>query len=87
MSSLAITSVQDLRRITEAIDQLRGRSVEDVNIRSDCRQLRIKLDDGRSILVSVSMDEDGVPRLDVDVLHAPEKGSRAQLEVRFETGT
>jgi hypothetical protein len=86
MRSLAITSVQDLRRITEAIDQLRGRSVDDVNIRSDCRQLRLKLDDGRSILVSVSMDEDGVPRLDVDVLHAPEKSSRAQLEVRFETG-
>ncbi len=86
MRSLAITSVQDLRRITEAIDQLRGRSVEDVNIRSDCRQLRIKLDDGRSLLVSLVTDEDGVPRLDVDVLHAPEKASRAQLEVRFETG-
>ncbi len=87
MRSLAITSVQDLRRITEAIDQLRGRSVDDVNIRSDCRQLRIKLVDGGSLLVSVLMDEDGVPRLDVDVLHAPEKKSRAQLEVRFETGT
>jgi len=86
MSSLAITSVQDLRRITEAIDQLRGRSVEDVNIRSDCRQLRIKLDDGRSLLVSLVTDEDGVPRLEVDVLHAPENASRAQREVRFETG-
>lgn len=87
MRSLAITSVQDLRRITEAIDQLRGRSVDDVSIRSDCRQLRIKLDDGRSLLVSVLTDEDGVPRLDVDVLHAPEQRSRSQLEVRFETGT
>ena len=87
MRSLAITSVQDLRRITEAIGQLRGRSVEDVNIRSDCRQLRIKLDDGRSLLVSLVTDEEGVPRLDVDVLHAPEKSSRDQLEVRFETGT
>ena len=87
MRSLAITSVQDLRRITEAIDQLRGRSVDDVKIRSDCRQLRIKLDDGRSLLVSVATDEDGVPRLDIDVLHATEKSSRAQLEVRFETGT
>jgi hypothetical protein len=87
MRSLAITSVQDLRRITEAIAQMRGQSVEDVNIRSDCRQLRIKLDDGRSLLVSVLTDEDGVPRLDVDVLHAPEERSRAQLEVRFDTGT
>ena len=86
MRSLAITSVQDLRRITEAVDQLRGHSVDDVNIRSDCRQLRIKLDDGRSLLVTVVVDAEGVPRLDVDVLHAPEKRSRVQLEVRFDTG-
>ncbi len=86
MRSLAVTSVQDLRRITEAVDQLRGRSVEDVNIRSDCRQLRIKLDDGRTLLVTVLVDEEGGPRLDVDVLHAAENRSRDQLEVRFETG-
>ena len=86
MPSLAITSVQDLRRITEAVDQLRGHFVDDVNVRSDCRQLRIKLDDGRSLLVTVFVDEAGVPRLDVDVLHAPENRSRAQLEVRFDTG-
>ncbi len=86
MRSLAVTSVQDLRRITEAVDQLRGRSVEDVNIRSDCRQLRIKLDDGRTLLVTVLVDEKGGPRLDVDVLHAAENRSRDQLEVRFDTG-
>jgi hypothetical protein len=87
MNSITVTSIHDLRRITEAVDQLRGRSVDDVSIRSDCRQLRIKLDDGRSLLVSVLTDKDGVPRLDVDVLHAPEERSRAQLEVHFETGT
>ncbi len=86
MPSLAITSVQDLRRITEAVDQLRGHSVDDVNIRSDCRQLRIKLDDGRSLLVTVFVDEAGVSRLDVDVLHAPQNHSLAQLEVRFDPG-
>ena len=86
MPSVAISSVQDLRRITEAVDQLRGHSVDDVNVRSDCRQLRFKLDDGRSLLVTVFVDEAGVPRLDVDVLHAPENHSRAQLEVRFDTG-
>ena len=84
MPSLAISSVQDLRRITEAVDQLRGHTVDDVNIRSDCRQLRIKLDDGRSLLVSVFVDAAGVSRLDVDVLHAPEHHSRTQLEVRFD---
>ncbi len=84
MPSLAISSVQDLRRITEAVDQLRGHMVDDVKIRSDCRQLRIKLDDGRSLLVTLFLDEAGVPRLDVDVLHAPENHSRVQLEVQFD---
>ncbi len=83
--SPSITSVQDLRRIAEAVDQLRDRHVEDVKIRSDCRQLRIMLEDGRTLLVSV-VDEGGVSRLDVDVLHVPEKRSRNQLEVHFETG-
>jgi len=83
--SPTITSVQDLRRIAEAVDQLRDRHVHDVKIRSDCRQLRIMLEDGRTLLVSV-VDEGGVARLDVDVLHVPDKRSRHQLEVHFETG-
>ncbi len=87
MNSIRVTSIYDLRRITEAVDQLRGRSVDDVSIRSDCRQLRIKLDDGRSLLVSVLADKDGVTLLDVDVLHETEERPRHQLEVHFETGT
>jgi hypothetical protein len=83
--SPSITSVQDLRRIAEAVAQLRDRHVEDVKIRSDCRQLRIMLEDGRTLLVSV-VDEGGAPRLDVDVLNVPDKRSRNQLEVHFETG-
>ncbi|MCZ6915766.1 MAG: hypothetical protein O7I93_03225 [Gemmatimonadetes bacterium] len=86
MSPTAITSVQDLRRITEAVDQLRDRHVQDVKIRSDCRQLRIMLEDGRTLLVSV-VDEGGVSRLDVDVLHMPEQHSRSQLEVHFKAET
>ncbi len=86
MPSVAISSVQDLRRITEAVDQLRGHSVHEVSIRSDCRQLRIKLDDGRTLLVTLFVDDAGVPRLDVDVLHAAENRSLIQLEVRFDTG-
>ncbi len=86
MSPTAITSVQDLRRIAEAVDQLRDRHVQDVKIRSDCRQLRIMLEDGRTLLVSV-VDEGGAPRLDVDVLHMPEQRSRNQLEVHFESET
>lgn len=86
MPSVAISSLQDLRRITEAVDQLRGHSVHEVSIRSDCRQLRIKLDDGRTLMVTLFVDDAGVPRLDLDVLHAPENRSLIQLEVRFDTG-
>lgn len=83
---MTITSVSDLRRIADAIEQLRGRSVRDVVIRSDCRQLRLTLDDGRTLLVSVLLDDYGKPRLDVDVLRAPEQNTPGQLEVRFEAG-
>lgn len=80
-------SVSDLRRISDAVSQLRGRLVDAVTIRSDCRQLRLALDDGRTLLVSVLLDEEGKPRLDVDVLRPPEQIVPGQLEVRFETGT
>ena len=84
---MPITSVKDLRRIAEAVDQLRERTVLDVNIRSDCRQLRIVIDDGRILLITILMDEGGLPRLDVDVLSVPKERARHQIEVRFEAGT
>ena len=80
---MSLTPVQDLRRIAEAVGQLRGQSVQDVEIRSDCRQLRVLLTDGQLLLVSVLLDEAGKPRLDVDLLRASEDTQR-QLEVRFE---
>jgi hypothetical protein len=83
---MSITSVTDLRRITDAVDQLRNRVVHDVSIRTDCRQLRVALDDGRTLLVSVLLDDNGKPRLDVDVLRPPEQSVPGQLEVRFEVG-
>ena len=87
MSHIPLASIKDLRRIAEAVDQLLDRSVQDASIRSDCRQLRIALDDGRILLVSILIDDGGVPRLDVDVLSVPKEGPRTQLEVRFEAGT
>jgi len=60
--------------------------VHDVVIRSDCRALRITLDDGQILLVSVLLDEGGKPRLDVDLLRAAEVGTPGQLEVRFDGG-
>ncbi len=80
---MPIAQVQDLRRIAEAVAQLRGLSVEDVEIRADCRLFRITLSDGRMLLVSAMVDELGKPRLDVDFLHAPEQTPHRQLEVPF----
>lgn len=83
---MSVASVQDLRRIAEAVGQLRGRQVQDVVMRSDCRQLRITLHDGHILLVSVLLDGAGKPRLDVDLLRTIDDSVPGQLEVRFDGG-
>jgi hypothetical protein len=81
---VSATPVQELRRIAEAVAQLRGVTVEDVEVRQDCRQLRVTLADGQLLLISVLMDEAGKPRLDVDLLRKVDRAAHRQLEVRFE---
>jgi hypothetical protein len=81
---VSATPVQELRRIAEAVAQLRGVTVEDVEVRQDCRQLRVTLADGQLLLISVLMDESGKPRLDVDLLRKVDRAAHRQLEVRFE---
>jgi len=82
--AVTVASLQELRRITEAVGQLRDRTVQDVVLRSDCRQLRITLEDGQTLLVTVLMDEAGKPRLDADLIRAAEEAPQGQLEVRFD---
>jgi hypothetical protein len=77
-------SIQQLRQIADTLVQLRGSEVRDAVMRSDLRQLKIELADGAVVLVAVTADENGQPRLEVDVvraarLHGP------QLEVRFDS--
>ena len=81
---MTIASLQELRRIAEAVGHLRDRTVQDVVMRSDCRQLRITLEDGQILLVSVLMDEAGKPRLDADLVRAADEAPQGQLEVRFD---
>lgn len=82
---MSLTPVQDLRRIAEAVRQLRGQTVQDVEVRSDCRSLRLTLTDGQILLVSVITDDSGKPRLDVDLLHPlAEAAMHGQLEVVFD---
>ena len=83
-AAVSLASLQDLRRIADAVGQLRDRTVQDVVIRSDCRQLRITLEDGLTLLVSVLLDEAGKPRLDADLFRAADEAATGQLEVRFD---
>lgn len=83
-SSVSVASVQELRRIAEAVAHLRDQTVQDVVMRSDCRQLRLSLGNGDILLVSVLLDEAGKPRLDVDFVRAAAEVPSGQLEVRFD---
>lgn len=83
---MSITSVQNLRRIAEAVDQLGGCTIVDVEMRSDCRLLRLTLSDGHLLLISTLLDETGKPRLDVDLVRAPEQAGPGQLEVPLDAG-
>ncbi len=78
-------SLQDLRRIAESLESLRGHSVLETSVRSDFRQLRLELSDGMILVVALESDENGRPRIDVDVVRQPEEMNRQQLEVRFDT--
>jgi hypothetical protein len=78
-----ITSVHDLRRIADAVAHLRDRLVLDVVLRSDCRQLRVVMDDGQMLLISLAQDASGQPRLDADLLRGAEESMPGQLEVEF----
>lgn len=53
-------------------------------MRSDCRQLRVTLEGGETLLVSVLLDPQGKPRLDVDLIRAADQPATGQLEVRFD---
>lgn len=77
-------SLQDLRRITESLAAVRGRTVGGAVMRSDRRQLRIEMADGQLLVVGVDADENGHPQLEVDVVRPPAESGH-QLEVRFET--
>jgi hypothetical protein len=77
-------SLQDLRRITDSLAALRDRTVAGAVMRSDRRQLRVEMGDGQLLVVSVDLDPDGRPQLEVDVVR-PAAEASSQLEVRFES--
>ena len=77
-------SLQDLRRIADTLAALRGRTVGTAVMRSDRRQLRMEMTDGRLLVVGLDVDDAGNPRLEVDVVQ-PAVEPAGQLEVSFES--
>lgn len=77
-------SIYQLRQVADTLAQLRGSEVQDAVMRSDLRQLKIELVDGTVVLVAVTADEAGQPRLEVDVVQTA-RAAGPQLEVRFDS--
>ena len=73
--------VQDLRRVAESLQRLRGQSIGDCVMRSDLKQLKVELEDGRIIVIGIELDDVGRQhRLTVDVVSPIEEVTR-QLDV------
>lgn len=82
MSSI---DLQDLRRIVGAVARLRGEAVREVTVRSDLRHLKVELEGGMILVISAERDQQGRPRLEVDVVEAPQDApAKPQIEVRFD---
>ncbi|MGE0443418.1 MAG: hypothetical protein AB7L66_11765 [Gemmatimonadales bacterium] len=76
--------VQDLRRVAASLQGLKGRAVADCVMRSDLRQLKIELDDGRIVVIGLELDEAGrQEHLTVDVVLPLDELAR-QLEVNLD---
>ncbi len=78
--------LQDLRRAMDALAGVRGRSVDGCSLRSDRRQLKLELSEGVLLVVGIDLDDQGRPRLMVDVTR-PTAETTGQLEVPFGLGT
>jgi hypothetical protein len=77
--------LHDLRRVVAGVARLRGETIREVTVRSDVRHIKIEFESGLILVVSSERDPSGRPRLEVDVVAAPQDVSgRQQIEVRFD---
>lgn len=82
---MSTVDLQDLRRIVGAVARLRGEAIRDVTVRSDIRHLKVEFESGLILVISSERDPQGRPRLEVDVVAAPQDvAARQQIEVRFD---
>lgn len=78
---MSSVDLQELRRVVGAVARLRGETIREVIVRSDVRQLKVELESGMILVISAERDEQGRPRLEVDVVAAPrETATRHQIE-------
>jgi hypothetical protein len=76
--------VQDLRRVAASLAALKGQAIADCVIRSDLRQLKVELSDGKIMVIGIELDEGGRQHhLTVDVV-APMEDLARQLEVNLD---
>ncbi|HEY7193399.1 MAG TPA: hypothetical protein VH439_06625 [Gemmatimonadales bacterium] len=82
---MSSAKLQDLRRVVLAVTRLRGETVKQVTVRSDVRHVKVEFDSGLILVISAERDEQGRPRLEVDVVEAVQDAAqKQQIEVRFE---
>ena len=82
---MSTVDVIDLRRIVGAVARLRGETIRDVTVRSDVRHVKIEFESGLILVISAEREPQGRPRLEVDVVEAPQDAAvRHQIEVRFD---
>ena len=77
--------LQDLRRVVAGVARLRGETIRDITVRSDVRHIKVEFESGLILVIAAEHDASGRPRLEVDVVVAPQDVSvRQQIEVRFD---
>ena len=82
---MSTANLQDLRRVVLAVTRLRGETVKQVTVRSDVRHMKVEFDSGLILVISAERDDQGRPRLEVDVVEAVQDAAqKQQIEVRFE---
>ncbi len=82
---MSTANLQDLRRVVLAVTRLRGETVKQVTVRSDVRHVKVEFESGLILVISAERDDQGRPRLEVDVVEpAQDAGLKQQIEVRFD---
>lgn len=82
---MTTVDLHDLRRVVAGVARLRGETIREVTVRSDVRHIKVEFESGLILVIAAERDSSGRPRLEVDVVAAPQDVSeRQQIEVRFD---